>query len=154
MVIHVANTMSQVLFSPGSDTFFSFSVWIRFFSKVIAQKVSFGIFVQHFNLPNLKPLYIIRTLHYMEPQQCWHLLRMFETSQNFRPITDATLSAKHPQQHATMSWLVASVRTGLYWQPYSFMNRKALIMHAWIANCESIACIRSHSLKTRFTIVI
>ena len=35
----------------------------------------------------------------MEPQQCWHLLRMFETGQTFKPIqTDATLLANSTQK--------------------------------------------------------
>ena len=38
--------------------FFYFSLWTHFLSKAIAQKVSFGIFIQYFNLPFLKSLYI------------------------------------------------------------------------------------------------
>ena len=32
--------------------FFSFSVWTHFLSKATAQKVLFGLFVQHFNIPH------------------------------------------------------------------------------------------------------
>ena len=36
----------------GVTYFFSFSVWAHFLSTVIAQKVLFEIFIQHFSLPH------------------------------------------------------------------------------------------------------
>ena len=33
--------------------FFSFSVWAHFLSRVFAQKILFGIFIQNFNIPHL-----------------------------------------------------------------------------------------------------
>ena len=39
---------------PGSDIFFSFSVWAYFLSRAVAQKVSlFVICIQDFSLPHL-----------------------------------------------------------------------------------------------------
>ena len=33
--------------------FFSFSVWAHFLSRVVAQKILFGKFIQHFNMKHL-----------------------------------------------------------------------------------------------------
>ena len=38
---------------PGLEIFFSFSVRDHFLSRAIVQKVSVGIFIQHFSLPHL-----------------------------------------------------------------------------------------------------
>ena len=35
---------------------FSLSVWVHFLSRAFAQKVSFRIFIQHFNLSNVKTM--------------------------------------------------------------------------------------------------
>ena len=43
----------------GVRNFFSFSVWAHFLSRAIAQKGSFGTFIQLFNLPHLKLFYFI-----------------------------------------------------------------------------------------------
>ena len=37
----------------STKIFFSFSVWVHLLSKAIAQKVLFGIFLEHFYLPHL-----------------------------------------------------------------------------------------------------
>ena len=52
---HLKERVKEVLGSNPTDIrdFFFFSAWVHFLSKAIAQKILFGILIQHFNLQNL-----------------------------------------------------------------------------------------------------
>ena len=50
---------SWVRTSPGSEIFFSFSVWAHFLSRANAQRVIFGMFTREIQLITFKPMHYL-----------------------------------------------------------------------------------------------